>query len=324
MSSLFARLVFFSTFTLLGIVIVLNFRGDHKLTRVPELVAHRGVHQNYSRTELDSTTCTAERIAEPSHSYLENTIDSISAAFEFGADYVEIDIYETVDGKLVLFHDEELQCRTNGSGSAHDLTLAEVKALDAGHGYTSDSGNSYPFRGSYFGAIPSFSEVLKKFPQKQFIINQKANRRSTTNILSQYLITNDQLVSDENIFWGTERTYDFLKGSEISYKHMLAHEEMKSCFRGFLVLNWFGVFPSLCRNAILAIPYEYLLYVLPNIEKFVDMAHSNNSEVLIMRVNDIASLEKVLKIDIDYVMTDRIEIIGSYFMAAQKKMLNKN
>ncbi len=58
---------------------------------------------------------------------------------------VEIDVAPTKDGKMVLFHDWTVDCRTNGKGETRDLTLAELKALDIGYGYTADGGKTYPF-----------------------------------------------------------------------------------------------------------------------------------------------------------------------------------
>ena len=61
----------------------------------PLIAAHRGVHQTYSREHLEPHTCTAERIFEPTHRYLENTLPSMAAAFRLGADVVEIDVHAT-------------------------------------------------------------------------------------------------------------------------------------------------------------------------------------------------------------------------------------
>lgn len=62
----------------------------------------------------------------------ENTIPAIKAAIDLGVDLIEIDIRETKDGELVLMHDETVNRTTNGSGNLSDMTLDEVKQLDAG------------------------------------------------------------------------------------------------------------------------------------------------------------------------------------------------
>lgn len=64
----------------------------------------------------------------------ENTIAAFEAAAAFGANYVEIDVRPTRDGHLVLMHDATVDRTTNGKGAVRDLTLAEIRTLDAGKG----------------------------------------------------------------------------------------------------------------------------------------------------------------------------------------------
>jgi glycerophosphoryl diester phosphodiesterase len=78
----------------------------------PAVVAHRGAS-----------------IAHP-----ENTIEAFTAAIEAGADYVELDVRLTADGVAVVLHDLDVSRTTDGSGFVHELTLAEVKRLDASGG----------------------------------------------------------------------------------------------------------------------------------------------------------------------------------------------
>lgn len=62
----------------------------------------------------------------------ENTLAAVRAAIEVGADMVEIDVTLSADGHIVVLHDETLDRTTNGSGEVSQLTLAELKRLDAG------------------------------------------------------------------------------------------------------------------------------------------------------------------------------------------------
>ena len=71
-----------------------------------DVLAHRGVHVNWKKGTYDiATGCEAINIYEPTHDYIENTIESIGVAFEMGATIVEIDIRRTSDGHMVVFHD---------------------------------------------------------------------------------------------------------------------------------------------------------------------------------------------------------------------------
>ncbi|MGV3488901.1 MAG: glycerophosphodiester phosphodiesterase [Tuberibacillus sp.] len=62
----------------------------------------------------------------------ENTLTAFSLAIEMGATGIETDVQMTKDGKLVLIHDESLNRTTGTDAFVKDLTLEEIKALDAG------------------------------------------------------------------------------------------------------------------------------------------------------------------------------------------------
>lgn len=62
----------------------------------------------------------------------ENTLPAIQKAIDIGAQLVEIDVRETKDGHLILMHDATVDRTTNGSGRVEDMTLKEIRELDAG------------------------------------------------------------------------------------------------------------------------------------------------------------------------------------------------
>lgn len=64
----------------------------------------------------------------------ENTIASFEAAAAVGTDYMELDVHQTKDGELILMHDGRVDRTTNGKGAVKELTLAEIRKLDAGKG----------------------------------------------------------------------------------------------------------------------------------------------------------------------------------------------
>ena len=110
----------------------------------------------------------SERIYEPDHPFLENTLPSMKAAFEAGADIIEFDIQLTKDGEFAVFHDWGLECRTDAEGQIKDYTMRELKKLDLGYGYTANNGETYPFRGKGVGLMPTLDEVLSHFPKQIF------------------------------------------------------------------------------------------------------------------------------------------------------------
>ncbi|GAA2519496.1 glycerophosphodiester phosphodiesterase [Winogradskya humida] len=82
----------------------------------------------------------------------ENTLDAFRSAVALRFPAVEIDLRATIDGHIVVMHDDTVDRTTNGSGRVDEMTLAELKALDAG---------------SYVGAkfagtrVPTFQEALE-------------------------------------------------------------------------------------------------------------------------------------------------------------------
>jgi glycerophosphoryl diester phosphodiesterase len=93
--------------------------GGHWATRIPASapllrIAHRGAPETSGAPE--------------------GTLAAFRAAIRNGADMLEFDVRLTRDGIPVVLHDETVDRTTNGSGRVADLTLHEVRALDAGGG----------------------------------------------------------------------------------------------------------------------------------------------------------------------------------------------
>ena len=66
-----------------------------------------------------------------SYNYYENTMTAFKMAYDAGADMIETDIHLTKDGYLVLIHDDTVDRTTNGHGRVCDMTLAELRELNA-------------------------------------------------------------------------------------------------------------------------------------------------------------------------------------------------
>ena len=64
----------------------------------------------------------------------ENTLRALGRAISMGATMLEVDIHLSRDGHPVIIHDDDLSRTTNGAGRVRDLTLEQIKQLDAGQG----------------------------------------------------------------------------------------------------------------------------------------------------------------------------------------------
>jgi glycerophosphoryl diester phosphodiesterase len=81
----------------------------------------------------------------------ENTFAAFRKALAMGAGFIETDLQLSRDARLVAIHDATVNRTTNGQGAVHDLTLAELRRLDAGSWFGSE------FAGE---RIPTIEEIL--------------------------------------------------------------------------------------------------------------------------------------------------------------------
>ncbi len=103
----------------------------------------------------------------------ENTIPAFEAALRHGAHMLELDVWPTGDGAVVVLHDETVDSTTDGAGRVTEMTLAQVQSLDAGYRFTADGGVTYPWRGVGV-VIPTLADVLREFPDTPFVMEIKS------------------------------------------------------------------------------------------------------------------------------------------------------
>jgi glycerophosphoryl diester phosphodiesterase len=97
-----------------------------------------------------------------SEKYPENTMLAYKKAADLGVDQIEIDVRVTKDGELVIMHDATVDRTTNGTGKVEDLTLAELRALDAG------SWKGEEFSGLQIPTFDEFIEFARSLPEMTF------------------------------------------------------------------------------------------------------------------------------------------------------------
>jgi glycerophosphoryl diester phosphodiesterase len=101
-----------------------------------------------------------------------DTMYAFEKAVEIGADVLEMDAHITKESQIVLMHDETVDGTTDGTGLIEDLTMGELKQLDAAYRWTRDDGKTYPYRGQEI-RVPALEEVFQKFPQMRYVIEIK-------------------------------------------------------------------------------------------------------------------------------------------------------
>lgn len=276
-----------------------------------DLLAHRGVHQTFHRRDLTNDTCTAERIDTPRHAYLENTLPSMRAAFDAGATRIEIDVHATADGEPVVWHDWTVDCRTEGHGETRSLTLAQMRALDAGYGYTADGGKTYPFRGQGIGLIPSLREVLQAFPEGRFVVDQKDRSPATTQLIAGVLAVEG--ASDRVCLAATAELnarYLDIPPATAARCTLADPRQIKRCLIDYLASGWTGALPASCAGQSLTVPDGALLRLLwgwPG--TFIERVRASGGKVYVW-TDDPARVAPLRALGIDGILTDRIELIA--------------
>lgn len=159
-------------FVAAALALLLTFLNASWIAPAPagvlRLVARGGIGQLPDRRD-GSGPCPAAAIEPPVHNFLADTIRSLDTARRLGADYLEVDVRPTADGRLVLFPDASLDCRTDGHGPLAALTLAQLQALDPGFGYSADGGRTHPLRGLKLDRIPTVEDALASLPASRFL-----------------------------------------------------------------------------------------------------------------------------------------------------------
>jgi glycerophosphoryl diester phosphodiesterase len=285
----------------------------------PRLFAHRGLAQTFDLDGVDGQTCTASRIHEPAHGFIENTVAGIEAAFEAGADWVEIDVRPTADGQLAVFHDYDLACRTDGSGEISEHTMAQLRALDVGYGYTADGGQTFPLRGRGVGLLPSLPEVFAAFPGRSFVLDIKDGGAEVGDRVADLLDGLDPELAPELVATGGGAATQRLQQRRPRIRTFTAGSA-KSCLVGYLATGWLGRTPHACRDTLVLVPVNAATWLWGWPRRLESRMHAVGSDVVLIGpwhgerhsrgVDDLAWLESIPSDFGGGIWTNRVDLLG--------------
>jgi len=214
----------------------------------------------------------------------ENTMKAFEKALEMKSDGIELDVHMSKDGHLIVCHDERVDRTTNGSGFIKDLSLLELKELDAGSWFNED------FTGE---KIPTLDEVFELIEHKDIIINI-------------------ELKSGPIIYDGIEKkVIDLLK------KFNLQENAIISSFNHYSLVESKKIDKSI-KTAVLYMeglvdPWKYAQYIEADgvhplfyniVPQVVEGCLKNNMFVIPFTVNEEDHLKKLLQSGITGVITN--------------------
>jgi len=244
------------------------------------VVANRGIAQSIDQERLDDSACAARRIrSDPDNVYIGNTLPSIYKAVSLGADAVAIQIQQTRDGQMVLFHGATLDCRTNGHGPVRDHTLAELKRLDVGYGYTPD-GKTFPLRGRGIGFMPTVEEVLREVPMSRLIFGFESRDPSDADALVAAFRRAGVAIDDKYGFFGDPAVAKRMHAL-VPAAWVYDPDRAAVCRRDYARIGWTSLVPASCRNNTVIVPLDERWKMWGWPYRFFDRMAKANTKVVI-------------------------------------------
>ena len=219
----------------------------------------------------------------------ENTMAAFHKGVEMKSDYIEIDVQMTADEELVIIHDTTVNRTTNGTGAVGDLTLEEIRALDAGSWFSEE------FAGE---KIPTFAEVLDAFRGKVGILIELKSPELYPGM--------EEKVADAL----KERNMDHAKNKKIiiqSFNHgsmELSKELLPEIPHGVLAgLSWAGV-----TDEQLEAFTTYADYFNPNqnivTPTLVDRVHETGMQIMPYTSRSQEQADRLFNLGVDGIITD--------------------
>ena len=232
----------------------------------------------------------------------EHTLLAYDQALADGADVLELDINETIDGVLVVMHDRTVDRTTDCSGAIKDMTFDEIRECDAGYNFSPDGGETYPYRGMGL-VVPRIEEVFDRYPDAPFVIEIK---QEAPSIIDHFVeVIREYEVTDKMI------------GAAFSDDVLIQLREAAPEIASSMGVNETLVFWGNSFNPIdpeydppaefLQVPTEYnvgdrdVVVLHPG---FVPRAHELAMYVHVWTINDEATMRDLIELGVDGIMTD--------------------
>ena len=233
----------------------------------PKLVAHRAVGQPLlQHARSGEEDCFSAQIEEPYHPLIEDSLRSISEVSRLGGHMAEVNVLPTGDGDLVLFHDDDLSCRTGAEGTVSTSTVEELKQLDIGWGYTTPEGD-HPLRGKGEGLMPTLDEAFDRLRgNTRYMFNLKSDDPADADLLAKKVKAARRAVR------GTDHAF-IGQGPAIARLAELFPDSWVvdlgrayACSAGYMRTGWLTIVPEACENGTLIVPLDkqYLFAGWPN------------------------------------------------------------
>ena len=230
----------------------------------------------------------------------ENTVPAFVAAAEKGAAMVEFDVRRCKTGELVIMHDATVDRTTNGTGAIAEMTFDELRALDAG------VKKDPRFAGT---KIPTFDEAIDCLPKDGIWVNchcgggvadEVAVKIREKGRLHQAFIATD-LKSIERV----RQTVPEILTCNMSRT-------------GTWGQPWTAEQSTLYATQTVEHHCTLLQLITPCSEADVKLMHDAGVKINYFHCSDPEKLEPLLKLGVDFVLTDRLDLIQAKYKEIRK------
>ena len=236
----------------------------------------------------------------------ENTMPAFRAAVDLGYSYLETDAHITRDGFVTAFHDDRLDRVTDRRGAICELDLAEVQAADAAYYYSPDGGQSFPLRG-HGVVVPLLEEILVRWPDAFVNVDPKSDA-----CVQPLVAVIDRLDAWDRVCFGSFSDRRLLRIRALSGGR--ACTSMGP--RAVAVARVTGAFGRMLGQGADCIQVPLNRGRVPIVTaRFVRAAHRRGLAVHVWTINDRATMDRLLDLGVDGVMTDRPRLLRDVFLA---------
>ncbi len=216
----------------------------------------------------------------------ENTVASFKLAVEHHADFVELDAKLSLDGVVVVIHDQTVDRTTNGTGRVNQLAFDDLRKLDAGSKFDKK------FAGE---KIPTLDEVFKAVGMDVFVNVELTNYASKNDDLVKKVV---EVVKANNM---EERV---LFSSFLPANLIKAHKLLPQAPVAMLCLE--GPAGILTRSFLtMSLSPEYVHPYLAEVSRqVVEKEHRRGRKVNVWTVNNDKDITSMLEAGVDGIFTD--------------------
>jgi len=229
----------------------------------------------------------------------ENTMRAVHDAVQLGFSYIEVDVQASADGKVVVFHDEQLDRITTGVGTVSQYTWDELEKLKVLGPRPRDVQVTEP--------LVLIEDLLEAFPRTRFNVDLKdlASAAPMAEILRRTGAWERVLIAS---FRDSHRR-EFFSHVRVEEPVVASSAGVETVAR-LLLAHYLGIFPPVVRRLRKNLPLHAIQVPIRRgpirvvTKRFVAACHRAGIAVHVWVVNDQDQMEWLLEMGVDGLVTD--------------------